>query len=68
MRRYLITAMILGSMSTFGVTGCDKTTSETTKTTSSPDGSSSTSKEKTVEHPDGSMTTEQKSKSTTSNP
>jgi hypothetical protein len=64
MRKYLVAAMILTSLGSFGVIGCDRAKSEKTETVTSPDGASSTSKEKTVEHNDGSTTTEKTTKST----
>ena len=65
MRKFLVAAMILGSLSSIGMVGCDRAEEKKSETTKAPDGSSSTSTEKTVQHNDGSVTSEQKSKTTT---
>jgi len=66
MRKYLVTAMVLSSLGSFGVIGCDRAKTEHTETTTSPNGATSSTKEKSVEHNDGSVTTEKTQK--TSNP
>ena len=57
MRKYLLVSLVLASMVAIG---CDRTVSEHEKTTSSPNGSTTTSEQKTVQHPDGSVSTEKK--------
>ena len=65
MRKYLVASMIVASLGSFGILGCDKTVSEKKESTSTPSGGGTTNVEKTVQHSDGSTTTEQKTKSTT---
>jgi hypothetical protein len=61
MRKYLIASLIIGSM---GLMGCDRTVSEKSSTTTTPNGSQTTSDQKTVQHPDGSVTTEKQTEKT----
>jgi len=68
MRKYLMTAMLVATMGSMPMmVGCDRTVHETEKTTTGPNGSS-TSDSKTVEHPDGSVTTSTEKKSAAPNP
>jgi len=66
MRKYLVTAMVLTSIGSFNLIGCDRASSEKSETTTSPNGATSTSTEKTAVHSDGTTTTEKSSK--TANP
>jgi hypothetical protein len=68
MRRYLMAALLVASMSSIPmIAGCDRTVHESEKTTSGPNGQS-TAVEKTVQHPDGSVTTEKKSSNSNTPP
>jgi hypothetical protein len=59
MRRFLMTALLVGSMGAVPmITGCDRTLHENEKTTTGPNGQQTTEEQKTVQHPDGSVTTE----------
>ena len=68
MRRYLLAALLVASMSSVPmIAGCDRTIHETEKTTVGPNGEKSTSQEKTVQHNDGTVTTEKEVKHTNPN-
>jgi hypothetical protein len=53
MQKFLMASLIVASM---GLMGCDRTVSENSKTTTTPNGAQTTTDEKTVQHPDGSVT------------
>ena len=58
MRRFMMTAVLVGSMGAMPMlVGCDRTLHEDQKTTSGPNGQTTTDT-KTVQHSDGSVTTE----------
>jgi hypothetical protein len=59
-------AATMGSMPAMFV-GCDRTVHETEKTTTGPNGTSTTDS-KTVQHPDGSVSTSTEKKSSTATP
>ena len=68
MRRFLMSALMVASMSSVPmIAGCDRTVHESEKTTSGPNGSATTV-EKTVQHPDGTLTTEKQTKNNSTPP
>ena len=58
MRFGIISAVLVASMGSALLVGCDKELNRTEKTTTDPNGNQSTVEQKTVQHPDGSVTTE----------
>lgn len=67
MRKFLMTAVLVSSMGAMPmIVGCDRTLHEDQKTTSGPNGQTTTDT-KTVQHPDGSVTQE-KSSNTSNTP
>jgi hypothetical protein len=68
MRKLIMTAVLVSSMGAMPmIVGCDRTLHEDQKTTSGPNGQSTTDT-KTVEHPDGSVTTEKNVNHNNANP
>jgi hypothetical protein len=58
MRKWMMTAVLIGSMGAMPmIVGCDRTLHEDQKTTSGPNGQTTTDT-KTVQHADGTVTTE----------
>lgn len=63
MRKLLMATVLVGSMGAMPmIVGCDRTLHEDQKTTSGPNGQTTT-ETKTVQHSDGSVTTEKESHS-----
>lgn len=61
MRKFMMIAVLVGSMGAMPmIVGCDRTLHEDQKTTSGPNGQTTTDT-KTVQHSDGSVTTEKES-------
>jgi hypothetical protein len=54
MRKFLLASLLMASMAAIG---CDRTVSEHEKTTSGPNGTTTT-QDKTVQHSDGTVSTE----------
>ena len=67
--RHLLSAALIGGCLAMGtaLTGCDRGSVETTKTTETPNGTS-VQKTKVVEHNDGSVSKETESKTVNTNP
>jgi hypothetical protein len=63
MRKFMMAVVLVGSMGAMPmIVGCDRTLHEDQKTTSGPNGQTTTDV-KTVQHPDGSVTTEKEAHS-----
>lgn len=68
MRKFIMTAALVSSMGAMPmIVGCDRTLHEDQKTTSGPNGQTTTDT-KTVQHPDGSVTTEKNVNANNANP
>jgi hypothetical protein len=63
MRKFLVTAMLVGTMGSLPMMmGCDRTLHEEKKVTTGSNGEQTKTETKTVQHPDGTVTTEKEAK------